>query len=86
MQITDVKIRKLVEEDRLKAIVSVTFDNSFCVHDIKVIEHNSSFFLAMPSKKVGEGEFKDIVHPINADFRLLLENAVLDEYQKEIKK
>lgn len=83
MKITDVKIRKIVEEERLKAIVSVTFDNSFCVHDIKIIENSGNLFLAMPSKKVGEGEFKDIVHPINAVFREELENKVLEIYHQE---
>lgn len=84
MRISDVKIRKMVDEDRLKAIVSVTFDNEFCVHDIKIIEHDGKCFLAMPSKKVAEGEFKDIVHPINMTFRNHLEDEVLSVYEQEV--
>lgn len=69
MTITDVRIRKIATEGKMKAIVSVTFDNEFVVHDIKVIEGQNGLFIAMPSRKTPDGEFKDIAHPINTDTR-----------------
>ncbi len=85
MVITDVKIRKVFDEEKLKAVVSVTFDHELCVHDIKIIQNQDNIFLAMPSKKVSTGEFKDIVHPINMDFRKTIEDCVLNEYKKVLK-
>ncbi|SHK04787.1 stage V sporulation protein G [Clostridium cavendishii DSM 21758] len=82
MQITDVRIRKIASEGKMKAIVSVTFDNEFVVHDIKVIEGQNGLFIAMPSRKTPDGEFKDIAHPINTDTRERIQNAILDEYEK----
>ena len=82
MEITDVRIRKIATEGKMKAIVSITFDNEFVVHDIKVIEGQSGLFIAMPSRKTPDGEFKDIAHPINTDTREKIQTAILDEYEK----
>ena len=82
MQITDVRIRKIATEGKMKAIVSVTFDNEFVVHDIKVIEGQNGLFIAMPSRKTPDGEFKDIDHPINTQTREKIQKAILDEYEK----
>ena len=82
MNITDVRIRKIATDGKMKAIVSVTFDNEFVVHDIKIIEGQNGLFIAMPSRKTPDGEFKDIAHPINTQTRELLQNSILDEYEK----
>ncbi|WP_040213856.1 septation regulator SpoVG [Clostridium polynesiense] len=82
MQITDVRIRKIAADGKMKAIVSVTFDNEFVVHDIKVIEGQSGLFIAMPSRKTPDGEFKDIAHPINTSTREKIQDAILSEYEK----
>jgi len=82
MQITDVRIRKIAADGKMKAIVSVTFDNEFVVHDIKVIEGQNGLFIAMPSRKTPDGEFKDIAHPINTSTREKIQNAILSEYEK----
>lgn len=85
MEITDIKIRKLFNDDGpMKAIASVTFDNQLAVHDIKVINAREKFFIVMPSRKNPDGTYRDIVHPINADFRAKLEEAVIGEYEKEL--
>lgn len=84
MTITDVRIRKIASDGKMKAIVSVTFDNEFVVHDIKVIEGQNGLFIAMPSRKIGEGNFRDIAHPINAEMRQMLEEEVLKAYQEAI--
>ena len=84
MTITDVRVRKIASEGKMKAIVSVTFDNEFVVHDIKVIEGQNGLFIAMPSRKVGEGNFRDIAHPINAEMRQVLEDAVLKAYHEAL--
>ena len=81
MEITDIRIRKINSEGRMKAVVSVTFDNSFVVHDIKVIEGQDKLFVAMPSRKTPDGEFKDIAHPINAEMRENLETSIIREYE-----
>ena len=82
MQITDVRIKKMNSETRMKAVASVTFDNEFVVHDIKVIEKKEGgFFIAMPSNKLRNGEFKDIAHPINAEAREKVQNAILKAYE-----
>lgn len=81
MEITDIRIRKINSEGRMKAVVSVTFDDTFVVHDIKVIEGQEKLFVAMPSRKTPDGEFKDIAHPINTEMREKLENAIIREYE-----
>ncbi len=81
MDITDIRIRKINQDSKMKAIVSVTFDNSLVVHDIKVIEGADKLFVAMPSRKTPEGEYKDIAHPINTDMRSNLEHSILEKYQ-----
>ena len=81
MQITDIKIRKTFADDGpMKAVVSVTFDNELALHDVKVINTKDKYFIVMPSRKNPDGTYRDIVHPINSDFRQLLEKSVLDEY------
>ena len=80
MQITDVRLRKVNSENRMKAVASVTFDNEFAVHDIKVIESQNGLFIAMPSRKTPNGEFKDIAHPINPETREKIQNAILEAY------
>ena len=82
MTITDVRIRKIATEGKMKAIVSVTFDNEFVVHDIKVIEGQNGLFIAMPSRKTPDGEFKDIAHPINTDTREKIQNSILKDYEE----
>ncbi|WP_288525863.1 septation regulator SpoVG [uncultured Clostridium sp.] len=82
MNITDVRIRKISAEGKMKAIVSVTFENQFVVHDIKVIEGQNGLFIAMPSRKTPGGEFKDIAHPIDTQTREQIQKAILDEYEK----
>ena len=82
MQITDVRIRKIAADGKMKAIVSITLDNEFVVHDIKVIEGQNGLFIAMPSKKTPDGEFKDIAHPINADTREKIQSLILAAYEE----
>ena len=84
MQITDVKVRKLFEDGPMKAIVSVTFDGQLAVHDIKVINARDKFFIVMPSRKNPDETFRDIVHPINSQFRGVLEKAVIEAYNQAI--
>lgn len=84
MNITEIKIRRIYNEGRLRALVSVTIDGDLAVHDIKVIEGPERFFVAMPSRKEENGVFRDVVHPITADSRKKLETAILDEYQSYI--
>ncbi len=83
MDVTDVRIRMSSEKGRMKAIVSVVFFNSFVVHDVRIIEGKKGLFLAMPSKRITNGEFKDIVHPINLETRTIIEKAVLEAYNRE---
>ena len=80
MEITDVRLKKVNSEKKMKAIASVTFDNEFVVHDIKVIESQNGLFMAMPSRKNPNGIFKDIAHPINQDTRAKIEKAILEAY------
>ena len=80
MQITDIKVRKLFDEGPMKAIVSVTFDDQLAVHDIMVINARDKFFIVMPSRKNPDDTYRDIVHPINSQFRTVVENAVIDAY------
>lgn len=83
MNITDVKIRKIRNDGKMKAVVSVTFDNAFVIHDIKIIEGQNGLFVAMPSRKVGESDYRDIAHPINADSRSVLQDIIFGEYEKQ---
>ena len=82
MEITDVKIRKLFDDGPMKAIASVTFDNQLALHDIKVINAKEKFFIVMPSRKNPDETYRDIVHPINAPFRAMLEEKVIKAYEK----
>ena len=82
MNITDVRIRKITTEGKMKAIVSITFNEEFVIHDIKVIEGQNGLFIAMPSRKTPDGEFKDIANPINSATREKIQKAILDEYEK----
>ena len=84
MQITDVKVRKLFEEGPMKAIVSVTFDGQLAVHDIKLINTRDKFFVVMPSRKNPDDTYRDIVHPINSQFRTALEQAVIAAYDEAL--
>ena len=84
MTITDVRVRKIASEGKMKAIVSVTFDNEFVVHDIKVIEGQNGLFIAMPSRKTPDVEFKDIAHPINTETRERIQGAILEAYEKAV--
>ncbi len=83
MEITDIRIKKVQGENKLKAYASVTFDNSFVIHNIKVIQGNNGPFIAMPSRKTKNGELKDIAHPINSQFREKMQSAILEAYQSE---
>ncbi len=82
MQITDVRIRKVAKEGKMKAIVSITLDNEFVVHDIKVIEGDKGLFIAMPSKKAADGEYRDIAHPINSATRENIQRVILEHYER----
>ena len=82
LNITDIRVRKVLEDGKMKGVVSVTFDNAFVVHDIKIIEGKNGFFVAMPSKKLAEGGFKDIAHPINMETRRDLQEAILKAYDE----
>ena len=84
MVISDIKVRKLFEDGPMKAIVSVTFDGQLALHDIKVINVRDKHFIVMPSRKNPDGTYRDIVHPINADFRADLEESVLRAYDEEV--
>ena len=84
MNITDVRIRKVNQEGKMKAIVSVTFDNEFVIHDIKVIEGENGLFIAMPSRKNTLGEFRDIAHPINSSARDMLQESILKKYSQAL--
>lgn len=83
MTITDVRIRKITKEGKMKAIASITFDHEFVIHDIKIIEGEKGLFIAMPSKKASDGEYRDIAHPINSTTRENIQNLILERYQQE---
>ena len=85
MQITDIRVRKLTKEGKKKAVVSVTFDDVFVVHDIKVIDGDKGLFIAMPSRRAGDGEYRDIAHPINSDMRDRLQSEILAKYEEAVK-
>ena len=84
MNITDVRVRKITKEGKMKAIVSITLDNEFVVHDIKVIEGEKGMFIAMPSKKAADGEYRDIAHPINSDTREQIQKIILEHYEQAL--
>lgn len=81
MQITDVRIRKVEKEGKMKAVASITIDNEFVVHDIKIIDGDKGLFIAMPSKKTLDGEYRDIAHPINSETRDRIQRSVIQEYE-----
>ena len=83
MEITDIRIRKINTDSRLKAVASITIDNCFEIHELRVIEGKEGLFVAMPSRQVSDGTFKDIAHPINAETRKLIEDFVVAKYQEE---
>lgn len=84
MQITDVRIRKVETEGKMKAIVSITIDEQFVVHDIKIIEGEKGLFIAMPSRKTNDGEYRDIAHPINSGTRERIQQIILERYMEEL--
>ena len=86
MQITDVRVRKVAKEGKLKAVVSITMDEEFVIHDIKVIEGEKELFIAMPSKKSLDGEYRDIAHPINSGTRERIQNIILSKYEEAMSK
>ena len=81
MQVTDVRVRKIEKEGKMKAIVSITLDNEFVIHDIKVIEGEKGLFIAMPSKKTADGEYRDVAHPINSGTRERIQSIILRKYE-----
>lgn len=81
MQITDIRVRKVEKEGKMRAVVSITIDNEFVVHDIKVIDGDKGLFIAMPSKKSMDGEYRDIAHPINSDTRDRIQRQILEAYE-----
>ena len=84
MNITDVRVRKVAKEGKMKAVVSITIDDEFVVHDIKVIEGEKGLFIAMPSRKTTDGEYRDIAHPINSTTRTEIQNIILTKYEETI--
>ena len=84
MQITDVRIRKVEKEGKMKAVVSITIDEEFVVHDIKIIEGEKGLFIAMPSRKASDGEYRDIAHPINSGTRERIQKLILEKYEETI--
>ncbi|MBO5208547.1 MAG: septation regulator SpoVG [Lachnospiraceae bacterium] len=84
MRITDVRVRKMTQDSKMKAIVSITIDDEFVVHDIKVIEGEKGLFIAMPSKKATDGEYRDIAHPINSATRESIQKIILESYEKAL--
>ncbi len=82
MEITDIRLKKVTKEGKMKAIVSITLDNEFAIHDIKVIEGEKGLFIAMPSRKAADGDYRDIAHPINQNTRERVQSLILAEYQK----
>ena len=82
MKVTDVRLRKIQTDGRMKALVSITLDEAFVIHDLRVIEGNSGLFVAMPSKRTPDGEFRDIAHPINSDMRQEIQDAVIKVYDE----
>lgn len=85
MKITDVRVRKVTKEGKMKAVISITLDEEFVVHDIKVIEGDKGLFIAMPSRKAGDGEYRDIAHPINSVTRERIQQIILDKYEEALR-
>ena len=83
MKITDIRMRKMANDTKLKAVVSITIDEEFVIHDIKVIEGEKGLFIAMPSRKSSDGEYRDIAHPIKSETRAFLQSMILEEYAKQ---
>lgn len=84
MEITDVRVRKVTKEGKMRAVISITLDNEFVVHDIKVIEGDKGLFIAMPSRKAGDGEYRDIAHPINSQTRDRIQKIILESYEQAL--
>lgn len=84
MRITDIRVRKVEKEGKMKAVASITIDDEFVVHDIKVIEGEKGLFIAMPSRKSADGEYRDIAHPLNSDTRERLQQMILDRYRETV--
>ena len=84
MNITDVRVRKMTKEGKMKAVVSITIDDEFVVHDIKVVEGEKGLFIAMPSRKAADGEYRDIAHPINSGTRERIQNIILEKYEEAL--
>lgn len=84
MQITDVRVRRLETDSKMKAVASITLDDVFVVHDIKIIKGDKGLFIAMPSKKGVDGEYRDTAHPINSETRVMLQNTILEAYEKAV--
>ncbi|MDR0851369.1 MAG: septation regulator SpoVG [Clostridiales Family XIII bacterium] len=84
MEITDIRIRKINDDAKMKAVVSVTFDDEFVVHDIKIIDGQSGLFIAMPSRKMGEGDFRDIAHPLTSETRNKIKDAIFEKYNAQV--
>ena len=84
MQVTDVRVRKVTKEGKMRAIVSITLDDEFVIHDIKVIDGDKGLFIAMPSKKATDGEYRDIAHPINSGTRERIQSIILDKYEQAL--
>jgi stage V sporulation protein G len=82
MQITDVRVRRVAKEGKMRAVVSITIDNEFVIHDIKVIEGEKGLFIAMPSRKSSDGEYRDIAHPINSGTREMIQSLILEKYEQ----
>ncbi len=82
MQVTDVRIRKITKEGKMKAVVSITLDDEFVIHDIKVIEGEKGLFIAMPSRRTGDGEYRDIAHPLNSETREKVQSVILQKYEE----
>lgn len=81
MQITDVRVRRIDKEGKMKAVVSITLDNEFVIHDIKVIEGEKGLFIAMPSRRASDGEYRDVAHPINSGTRDMIQSVILAKYE-----
>ncbi len=84
MNVTDVRVRKVSDDGKMKAVVSITFDDEFVVHDIKIIDGQNGLFIAMPSRKMGEGDFRDIAHPLNSSTRNKIRDAIFEAYEKAL--
>ena len=84
MTITDIKIRKIIPEGRLRAVISITIDDQIAIHDIKVVQGDARLFVAMPSRKAADGEYRDIAHPINSDTREKIQGLILEKYQEAL--